>query len=606
MQLKIPSLVAFVCLISMASAVTCNTNYVSLNFTNSNIPTSDILISQCLNSFNETNISLTGAGVGNYINKSFNMDTISGQKDIKIKVANNIPIGVYPVTISFLDASTPITALITILPNQFVQGDVLIFPTNMVVNVQQGTKKTQNIQLTLPQAYPRPVTIQGINFNPDLETIKTGDLSLGQLIQGQTMNIPIVFDGTQAQVGTYQTILRISAIDSQGIVNIPPVNIQLSISSSISPIDSNTFSNKPTCSVSSSTMNLNATYTLSCTGVSNNIEVHPVYNEYFEGVSADVTSNVYQYTFKPVKFGTATIKALFTYKGSPIFSPYSQDVRISATSQQLGGTSLALDFLPALSVAKSNEQVIIQVMDNSSRSLVDSPSLYIDGVLITEQSGKSFKHLFVTGKNYSIRATAEGYNDFFGNFFLTQLPIPMSISPLTGDTNTIFNISNPVNATIFINGVKYTSVYNGILSSGINKIEAFKDGYIDYSYNLSVDSSLSAVTSGEFKKGVKQVFTLNKNATWEVKYKKDISAVEELKATGSGTLAEFTPDAKGIYILTGNGLTLWSSEIKGIDWGRYKILGFAWYLWVAVILLVVGFFYFRNGGGTINQVTPYS
>lgn len=600
-------LIAFALMGVASATIICNSNSLTLSYNTSAIPSNEITLTSCTNDANESSILFSGSSIPGHIEKGLNQDTIIGTKDIKIKVHSDIPIGDYPLTVSFSDGSMPITALVKIFQPTVVQGDILVFPTSNTITVQQGTSKSKNIQITVPTSYPRVITIQGVNFNPDVEAIRFDDLSLGQVSPGQTVNIPVIYDGTNAQVGTYQTNLNIFATDSQGAIYFPTVNLQLIVSAGITPADATTFQTRPTCSLSSSTMNLNQSYIFSCTGVSNNIDVNVPYNEYYEGISADTTSNIYQYTFKPVKFGVTNFFASFSYKGATIFSPFTQEIRIQSTSSSMGGTSLDLIFIPSLNTAKPNEQILIQVVDNTSRSLVDNPELYIDGLLVTNKSGQSFMTSFQTAKNYSIRAKAQGYNDLSSNYYLNQKPMVLTISPSTGDSRTMFNISTDVNATIYINSISRGNYYYGYLTSGSNEIKAFKEGYIDYSQNFTVDAAASAVSSGEFKKGVKQVITLNKNASWNVYYQKDMNTQRELKFSGSGTSIEITPDKVGTYTVETGGFQVWSGTIQGTNWNA-KWWFMPWYLWVGGVLIIIFvFLYKRNGiGGGVSNVTPYS
>ena len=107
--------------------------------------------------------------------------------------------------------------------------------------------KTQNIIITVPSNYPSSITIQAVNFNPGTETILFGDLNLGLVQPGQSVQIPVVFSGKNAQTGVYQTDLNILAINSSGQVNLPKISLSLQITAGITPATNETFFQRPTC-----------------------------------------------------------------------------------------------------------------------------------------------------------------------------------------------------------------------------------------------------------------------------------------------------------------------------------------------------------------------
>jgi len=574
-----PLLLLIVILTPMVSAsIDCGVNpSFSITYLTSEIPTTDISVVHC--SGNADTIVLSGQGTSHV---SLIDTAISGEKDIKININQGIPIGFYLLSLQFTKNSSLILSIplsIEIEEELVQQGDILVFPTSKIITVQQDSQKTQNILVTVPSSYPRTITIQSVDFNPGVETIRFGDLNLGQVSPGQSIQIPIVFDGTDAQVGTYQTGLSIFATDSEGQIDFPTINLQLQISTGVSPIDETTFSAPPTCSLSASNLNLNQSATFTCSGVVNNLEVHPQTSDYYIGITEEYNSNLYIYTFKPIKFGNTRFKADFiTFRGSPIFSPFNSELRISSSSGQIPGTSLRLLFTPSLDKAQNNEVVVLQLIDNKTDSLVENPSIEVNAIPITNRSGNTFFYSFEVGRNYSIRGSSEGYNDLVTSISLTSKPIQISITPETGDTNIQFNITTDVNATIFIDGENKATSYFGTLTVGEHEIEAFKEGYLDAKTNITVESSIIFASSGECKKGVLQTFTINKNVSWRVSYQEDIDSVIELLSEGTGDKIEFEPNKVGTYILEAEDATR-TCVIEGIDWNK-KWWFMAWYFWI--------------------------
>ena len=584
----------FLLVATVSATVTCDPSQISVSFTQGDAV--DSINTLC---GNDANGSVSIDYTGQYF--SITETTIGAspsQKSIEVSFDNNAPSGNHFGSITF-NGSAPIPVFMSVTENAVQQGDILTFPTSKVVTVQQDAEKTQSILISVPENYPRIITIQSVDFNPGTETILFGDLDLGQLSPGQSTSIPIVFTGKDAAVGSYQTNLNIFATDSEGQIDFPTISLTLQVTSGVSPIDSTTFSTKPACSLSSSNMNLNNSYTFVCSGVVNNLDVEPEYNQFFEGITVDFSSNIYTYTFKPVKFGNTDFIALFSHRGTPIFSPFSQEVRISSASGQIAGTSLRVLFTPDLSVAKKGERVAIQLIDNKTDTLVETPSIEIDAIPITNKSGKTFFFEFDVDKNYSLRGSAPGYNDLVKSITLLEKPIKINIDPSVGNTNTIFNVSTDVNATITINGIDRGSSYRGTLITGTNEIKATKDGFTDTSKNLTVDSSITFFTNGEFKKGVLQTITLNKNTSWTVNYQKDKESPIETLLSGTGNKIEFEPKKTGIYTLSAEDASR-EYEIEGWDWKK-KWWFMEWFWWIGILAIIIGYFYFRGGTKTTSS-----
>ena len=211
-------------------------------------------------------------------------------------------------------------------------------------------------------------------------------------------------------------------------------------------------------------------------------------------------------------------------------------------------------------------------------------------------SGRSFRYSFNSDSNYSVTATATGYSDLQDIIRLSAKPITIEISPESGNTQTQFTITTDANATIFINGDEKGESYTGTLTSGLNTIEAFKTGYLDSKKNLTIDSSIIFSHTGEFKKGVVQTITLNKNVSWQVYYQKDIESELTLLSEGTGNVIDIEPDKSGIWIVKAESsqqtYTIESNSIFGFitkDWWV-----FPGYVWLIAALAIAGFFKFKK------------
>ena len=311
-------IVLILAFISLSSASTfCDTSSLSASWQFGQTPPTRTFT--CSNN-GGSSISLTPSG--SYISISPTSLAPNISQLFTVSFDSNTPSGIITRSVTFSDSSTPISLTLNVTSAPVTQqGDILIFPTSKVITVQQGQEKTQNILVTVPSSYPRTIVIHSVDFNPGTEPIKFGDLNLGQVPPGQSIQIPILFSAKDAQTGTYQTNLNIFATDSEGQINLPTISLQMQVSAGVTPVTNDTFSTRPSCSVSAVNMNINGTYTLTCSGVSNNLEVNPQYNEFLIGKAVDLTSGIYTYTFSPVKFGNTKFIATFSYKGSPVFQP---------------------------------------------------------------------------------------------------------------------------------------------------------------------------------------------------------------------------------------------------------------------------------------------
>lgn len=568
---------------SLTAGQVSNTN-LSYVIDNSNNPSGSYGVS-----LNGQFISYSGGSI------SFNANaTTTGSILIPISIPNNTASGSYTSSITLGGE----TVTLNFVVSQPVVSQIIVFPTNKVLTIEQETETTQNILITVPSSYPRIVTIQSTDFNPGTPVIKFGNLNLGQITPGQTLSIPIVFSGKNAQVGTYQTGLNIFATDSQGQVFIPSISLTLQVSSGVNPITNTTFSNPPSCILSSNNLNLNGTYTFTCQNVYNNIDINVPYNPLIEGISVNKAGSLYTYTFKATKIGVNSFIASFSYQGSTLFNPFNQEIRVSNFGSSSGGNVLKVVFTPQLEIAKSGEKVIIQIINNQTGSLVENPELYVNAQPL-EKNGYSFNYSFETSLNYSIRARSPGFEDLVTSVSLSNKPLNISFNPSVGNSATLFNILESNNATLFIDNSKVSNPYVGTLSGGTHEIKAIKEGFLDSIINFTVETSLTAIPSGEFKKGTPQVISLNHAVNWTVYYQKDISSGKELLLNGNGSTVEFTPGKSGIYTIESNNTIAGTFEAKG--WSG-KLLGLSWIWWVVIVIICLTGYYFISGKSSSDNV----
>jgi hypothetical protein len=518
------------------------------------------------------------------------------EKWVTISLMSGVPAGSYLGNINYDGGSIPVGINIaSSSPSSSSSGcEIEVFPTILTnIKVSQGDIKTRNVQISVPSCYSSYVKINGVSLATDEQPIQLGELSLGNIQPGDSVSVPITIDATDVATGQYSDTLQFSVYNSSGNkITVPSVSIGVYVSSGISPVTNNTFSTPPTCALSASTLNPNSTYTFTCSNVVANLLIEPQYSEYFEGKSVESSSNLYVYNFIPLKYGETYFTAVFKYNGAPIFQSFSQKVKITSTGSSGSGTILKLLFTPKITEATGSEdKFLIQIADNISGSLVNNPRVFVNAIELTKMNDSSvtFSYPFEVGKNYEIRGKADGYEDVVQNINITPNKINILISPGSGDTSTTFNITTSVeNATLNIGGIDYTGSYLGSLSEGINEIKASMSGYKTEIINFTVSNGLRVMSfSGEFKKGIAQNFTLSRNASWIVYYKKSLDTQETKEyAKGNGDLVNFIPKSSGVYILEADGMNLGTYQTPTFSFSN-KFLGIPYWVWLIVAIVVV-------------------
>ncbi len=477
------------------------------------------------------------------------------------------------------------------------------FPEAKNFEYEQGDTYNEELKLRLSSSYPNSIRITDIDFSPVTSVIREGNgLETGVDVQpGDAFIIPLIIDTTEAGTGSYNPVtVTVEYDDGQGEgFKELQSTISLYVSSGVSPITGDTFSTKPTCSLSATTFNLNATYSFTCSGVVSNLEINIPSSEFWVGKNVEVSSGLYRYDFVPIKYGETKFNADFKYKGASIFSPFSQDVRITSAGSLVAGTTLKLIFTPKLDEATGDEdKFLIQLADNKTGSLVLDPRIWVNAFELNS-STDTFEFAFESNTDYEIRGKSPGYEDIVETINIVPQKINIKINPGSGDTSTMFNITTSVeNATLTIGTNNYSHSYYGVLPEGVIEITAKKEGYKTEIINFTVGDRPRIISfGGEFKKGVQQNFTLNKNASWTVYYKKSLDTQEKTEfSKGNGNLINFTPDKKGVYTIEADGINIGTYEIPGFSF-KDKWLGLSAWIWVIIgiiILFVIFVIVFRN------------
>lgn len=543
-------------------------------------------------------LSLSG-DLNDVVSLSFNNIIFPSNRFITISVKSTASSGTHTGYLNYGSYSLPITVYIENITSTEPDSGILVFPTSKVVTVQQGNTKTQNILITVPSNYPRTINIQSVDFYPGTETVTFGDLNLGQVFPGQSVQIPIIFSGVDAETGSYNTNLKIFATDSEGLVSLPTVSLTLQVTAGVSPITGETFSSPPSCALSSTSLNLNQTYTFTCSNTVSNLDIEITPNDYFIGKKVETTSGIYRYDFTPVQLGETTFRADFKYKGAPIFTPFKSDIRITSSGAVNPGTTLKFIFTPSLGEVKAGEDVLVQIVDNKTGSLVSDPQLFIDAKKMNLSNG-AFSFIPVPKQEYAFRGVSIGYDDLVETIVYDPKTIIISYNPSTGDISTKFNITTDVaNTTLYISGLTYTNSYYGNLMAGLNQIKASKDGYDDAYVNITVGDIARILTDiQKLKKGKDVTIALTKNVSiLNVLYSKKVENPPETYFTGLNSNSfTFNPKKSGYYTFQADGFTIGSTEVKGFSLKDKWWFAPAW-VWLGFVLLLFIIFLVARGSG---------
>jgi len=104
---------------------------------------------------------ILSSSLSNIVGLNFNNLVYPSGRFITFTINSNAPPGTYQGSASFDSNNLPISVLVQNNTNVTeVPSDILVFPTNKVVTVQQGSSKSQNILVTVPSTYPRLITFQ--------------------------------------------------------------------------------------------------------------------------------------------------------------------------------------------------------------------------------------------------------------------------------------------------------------------------------------------------------------------------------------------------------------------------------------------------------------
>jgi hypothetical protein len=575
--------------ISVATAISCNKNISNSWIQGQAPPTEQI---SCLSQSNQTNQVFYS---GSHFSVIPNSILPNQTTNLQVIYNDGISSGNYTGWIFFSDG-TSVSMSYNITPTQQQTG-CQINPSlvSYTQSIQQGT------QIPLPKITFSPISCNGeLILTPSSVSVQGGIITpVGQkpvfissvVSDGIFLNI----DTTGLNTQTYTSYLNINAF--QKTFQIP---FTIIVTSGTSPNSNFSIDNLPKCSLTSTVLNLNGTYSLVCTSILPDITIFPESdNEYIIGKNVETTSNQYSWIFSAKKYGNTIIKAKFFFRNAPVGDEFKQEVKISSSGLAIPGTNLRIAFTPSFEQIMPKKNVILQIVDNKTGSLVNNPEIYIDAVQLIS-IGYSFNYSFDLGRNYSIRARSPGYEDLVDIISVTAKELNFSISPESGDSSTVFSVSELNNATLYLDGTEIQNPYSNVLTAGNHTIKAKKDGYIEKEINLLVEESLTFSNAGTFEKGVRQTLTLNKNVSWEVVRQETPDGEKINIVSGTGSIVDFNPDKAGIYTIQYGDKSVLIGEIK--SWNG-KIFKIHWIWWtIGIILVIIFIIYIRKRRATTGDL----
>jgi len=477
---------------------------------------------------------------------------------------------------------------------------------------QQGAKTTETITFNPNENCHGDISVSGASiqggvFVDDGGVSKRKPVSLG-IVTPNEININIDTEGLPPK--SYENIkLTFNAYDEQHTIK-----FNIRVSGSAGGGGEFDISNLPKCSLTNNIINLNETHSLVCTNLISDVEIIPkIDTDYIRGMDKEVESNQFVWLFQGKKFGNTIIKAEFYYLGVPVGDPFQQEIKIQSAGQTIAGTDLSFKFFPELSDYTGESALIIQLVDNKTKSLVQEPRIWVNAKELNSTT-QSFEYLFESDTDYELRGMAPGYSDLLTTISISPKPITISISPSAGSTSTLFNITtDPINASLFIDEVKVDNPYYSTMNGGSHTLKAVMKGYQTKEINFTV-SSWVIISSGcsyeNFKKNTVQVCVLSDESNYTVTYRKTPTEQEEQLKNGTGITVEFTPERNGWYYITADGRQVFSKEISGSSFWTAKWWFMYWWLWFVIpVLLIVIFIIIVRWSGSPNPIettTPYS
>lgn len=555
------------------SSVTANTTLININYLIGAQQPSNVTIS-----FTSTeNVTLRLNKTSNDVSKNFFSITptelfIAANETKLATISFNIPVNVTPgLYYSFIhyDSQVPIPVVFNIT-REIREDKCKIIPyitslnTKMLVN-QEATRR---ISLTVSQECEEPVKI-GVELEGDVIGDKPATIieeSLGEIGPSRKTegHFIILFNTTGVATGVYSITAKIIGVYKGYLILTSEIPIKLTVVGTSAPV-SGMITEFPTCSIDTR-MVMNNTYKFICTVLNPNINIQPLYNEYFVGISLETPPNQFIYTLKPVKEGETQFTAIYLYNNVPIGEPFKKNITIVREGTAgLLGRGLAFRFYPEKPTP--GKELIVQCRDNLTLMLVPNCELRVNGVLL---SNKTF--VPESGKTYELSIDAPGYYPSFYNLTMEELKMVVFVTPTnprvgeylsitvkseqtneTIEPDAIYLDDDLINATTFI-----------VQHPGNHTIKIEKSGYKTVTKTITVKGIPSIVFVDEdMYKGKNFTIMLSSPASWEVYFRSDKQPQLTSVSSGQGDKITIIPREYGTYLFYVEGTKIYEKDLKG-------------------------------------------
>lgn len=605
-------MLATIQLISFCSAVDVSPSSLSINVNSGNSVQRIFTLTTTQSS---ENVLVALGSYSSWISfSSYSIDVVNGSSSyvtMTINVPSNTATGIYNLNPSFNSIQVPISLNVTNPSDnegQPADCNLDIFPTTLQnVKVSQGDKITRNIQLTVPGCFTSSISVSAVSLSTNQQPIELGELSLGSLSPSQSLNIPISIDAENTPTGTYSDNLQFLIYNSTGIRQIvSPVYISVLVTAGISPVQNLSASDIPSCSLDGTEFAKNSTHTLTCTINNPNIEIYSdIDDNYIKGIDIQPSSTQWVYRFQAIKTGNTFIKTKFYYQGGQVGTPFSQEVKISASGNTpISGTNLKLKFYQNDLSANLDDlyagNITFRVYDNNTDNVIEDYTALLNGNPV---NGTFSIYPFI---NYELSVSAEGYLGKIINLNVSHTEIPsLSISG-TYELNSPITINgNTSECNIFYDGIKQIGYQVYPSSLGEHEIQVICPNMETQIFNFTAIAGAVITTENKFKKGQAFSMTFDHVTNYQVLYseKNNNDSQKQVMGVGMAPSISYTPDKSGYYYIS-YGDNMQKTYHIGSSLGFLR----RWYSYVIYGILFLGLvvvFFVRRANKNRAQEIPF-
>lgn len=573
-------------LVSVVSATTtCSITQVTRETEEGTIADPSSVFS-CTN--NDVNDSVTVYQSGDFFTLSdstpFTIGPSSSRGSLSVSFLDK-PAGSYVGLIYFSDGSPAISIVLDITEEETTSGCRLIeLPHTTTYSIKQGELGTsREIRVKVSTECEGPLSMS-VTQETQMSKPMFLEGSSGDVYPGEEFSFTIGLDARGVSTNTYQNKYTVVGVSGDDIYQ-KQITLFAVVTAGDTPLTNETFTTMPSCTLPSE-MDLESTYSLTCTNENPNIDIEVPYNPSFEGVSVSESNGQFTYKLKPTRIGIAEFTALFKYRGASIGEPFTKEVRVKQGNAPLSGTDLEIVFYQE-GVKKTIDlltegSVKILVKDNETKSPLSNSDFvaYLNGEIINDT--------FSLEKDveYELIVHSIGYVSSLLEFNASNNPIEIKIIP----EKDYYRVGELVNVNSTVEGVSYllddviiTFPYT-FLSEGNKTLKAVKQGYATQLKNVTILKSISYSTADppleDWKDGSDVRVELTESSGWEV-YRGT-----ELIKMGTGTIVEFEIDGEGIWDLKVSGKSVITKNIEA-GWKWWNPLTWGW-LGIVIGLVVVG------------------